>query len=1110
MKLCLSFLLVLVCSCYVSASSFAQKIRIEEHNASLHQIFEEIKSQTGYSFVYNSNKIKSTQTSIKVQDATLEQTLAALFRNLPFSYKIVKTNVLVKEDQTKTLAFAAPVKTIAAPSVAAQSIIKGRVTDSKGESLPGATVAVKGTSFSMLTDNNGNFSFDLNPQENTLVISYIGFLPKEVAASASFQTVVLLEDIQALGEVVVVGYGTQKKVNLTGSVSTIGSEQLERRPIVSTSTALQGLAPGVTVTSQTGAPGADGGQIRIRGVNSFGGSDSSPLVLIDGIAGTMDLVDVNLIESISVLKDAASAAIYGSRAANGVILITTKRAGKDKIAFNYKGYSGWQEATAIPKVTDGMTFMRIFNEANMNDSGYELYSPEAIEEFRQEYAKDPDNFDWQKAILNGSGFTQNHFASLSAGSGKIRIAPSISYVSQDGIIKNTGFERYTVRNNMDINPTENLSIKFDMSVTNTDRLQIANEGSIWNYLGRMPTNIPIRRNGLWSEGWVKNNPVGFIEDGGNRKANNLELFGNLTLNYKPVEWLSLTGIVAPRYRTRNNHTFIKSVMTYNDDGTEAGALNTFTELTETASRYYFGNYQFLSSATKSWNGHTFKLLAGVSRETYDEKYLMGYRRDFTYDTYEVLTAGANNETKDNDGTQSQWELASAFGRFNYDFRNKYLFEANLRYDGTSRFIGKNRWGAFPSFSAGWRISEEAFLQDAKHTVNELKLRASWGKLGNQNIGTSYYPFAETLAVGSISMADQIYQLVTLNTMSNPDLRWEETTMTGVGLDTRLFNRLSITADWYTKDTDGILLTLYTSQLTGLNPPYQNAARVRNDGLEFSAQYDNQWGDFRLGLGVNYSNIKNEIIDMKGQTSGALLRQQEGSAINSIYGYIADGFYQSEEEIEAGPTQFGTLHPGDIRYKDLAGAFDENGNPIPDGKITDDDKVIIGSTIPQHTYGATIDLGWKGFRLNAILQGVGKADGYLNSHYVIPAVNSSAIKTWQLDYWTEENRDAEFPRLSVTSTNNTQNSTFWKRNAAYLRLKNIQVGYEIPKKLLSKVGIGGLYIYANGQNLFTKTNFWQGYDPEVAYDAGASDGVSLGGANYYPQVKVYSFGIDLKF
>lgn len=1108
-KLCLPFLLVLVCSCYVSASSFAQKIRINEHNASLHQIFEEIKSQTGYSFIYNSNKVRSTLTSIKVQDASLEQTLKTLFNDLPFSYKIVKTNILVKEEPYRAVP-KAPEKAVPAAAPAVQSIIKGRVTDAKGEALPGATVAVKGTSFSMLTDEKGNFSFHLNPQGKTLLVSYIGFLPKEATASASFQTLILQEDIQALGEVVVVGYGTQKKVNLTGSVSTIGSEQLERRPIVSASTALQGLAPGVTVTSQTGAPGADGGQIRIRGVNSFGGSDSSPLVLIDGIAGTMDLVDVNLIESISVLKDAASAAIYGSRAANGVILITTKRAGKDQITFNYKGYTGWQEATAIPKVTDGMTFMRVFNEANMNDSGYELYSPEAIEEFRQEYEKDPDNFDWQKAILNGTGFTHNHFASLSAGSGKIRVVPSISYVSQDGIIKNTGFERYTVRNNMDINATENLSIKFDMSVTNTDRLQIANEGSIWNYLGRMPTNIPIRRNGLWSEGWVKNNPVGFIEDGGNRKANNLELFGNLSMNYKPIKWLSLTGVVAPRYRTRNNHTFIKSVMTFNDDGTEAGALNTFTELTETASRYYFGNYQFLAEATKTWNEHNLKFLAGVSRETYDEKYLMGYRRDFTYDNYEVLTAGANNETKDNDGTQSQWELASAFGRFNYDFRNKYLFEANLRYDGTSRFIGKNRWGAFPSFSAGWRISEEDFLQDAQHIVSELKLRASWGKLGNQNIGSSYYPFAETLAVGSISMGDKIHQLVTLNTMSNPDLRWEETTMTGIGLDAKLLKRLSITADWYTKDTDGILLTLYTSQLTGLNPPYQNAARVRNDGLEFSVQYDNQWGDFKLGLGLNYADIKNEIIDMKGQTSGALLRQQEGSAINSIYGYLADGFYQSQEEIAAGPTQFGTLHPGDIRYRDIAGALDAHGNSIPDGKINDDDKVIIGNTIPRHTYGANIDLGWKGLRLNALFQGVGQVDGYLNSHYVIPAANSSAIKTWQLDYWTEANRDAEFPRLSVTSTNNTQNSSFWKRNAAYLRLKNIQIGYQLPANLLRKAGIGGLYIYANGQNLFTKTSFWQGYDPEVAYDAGAADGVSLGGANYYPQVKVYSLGIDLKF
>ncbi|HWV71512.1 MAG TPA: TonB-dependent receptor [Pseudosphingobacterium sp.] len=993
--------------------------------------------------------------------------------------------------------------------------INGQITDNEGQPLAGANIRVIELNKSISANHDGNFSLSVPSGTYSLDITYVAYQTQRktgivvAPGGNAVVNITLIEEIGALNEVVVVGYGKQKKVNLTGSVASISGEQLERRPIVSTSTALQGLAAGVTVTSQTGSPGDDGGQIRVRGVNSFGGSDSSPLVLIDGIAGSIDMIDVNLIESISVLKDAASAAIYGSRAANGVILITTKRATDGEFLVNYKGYAGWQEATRIPEVTDGLTFMRVFNEANQNDNGDVLYSDAAIEEFKEKYAADPGNFDWQKAILNGSGFTNNHFVSLTANAGKIRVMPSVGYVSQNGIIKNTGFKRYVVRNNMDITPNDKFSMKFDIALTNGDRRQIANEGDVWNYLGRMPTNIPIRRNGLWSEGWVNKNPVAFIEDGGNKKVNNIELFGNLNINFKPVEWLSLTGIIAPRYRTSNSHTFVKSVMTYNDDGTEAGAANTFTELTETGYRYLFGNYQFLAATSNTWNDHTFKFLAGTSRETYDEKYLMGYRRNFTYDTYEVLTAGANDETKDNNGTHDQWLLVSAFGRFNYDYKDRYLFEANFRYDGTSRFIKRNRWAFFPSFSAGWRISEESFMTGSKNTINQLKLRTSWGKLGNQNIGSSYYPFTETLAVGSISMADKIYQLVTLNTMANPDLRWEETTMTGIGIDAVLFKRFSVTADWYKKNTDGILLTLNTSQLIGLNSPYQNAAKVRNTGWEISSRYDNQWGDFKLGVGLNLSDVKNEITDMKGQTSGSLLRQQEGYAVNSIYGYIADGLYQSQDEIDAGPTQFGTLHPGDIKYKDLAGAFDEKGNAIPDGIINDDDKTIIGSTIPRYTYGLNLDFGWKGFRLGAFLQGVGKVDGYLNSHYVIPAVNSSAIKTWQLDYWTEENRDATFPRVSITSANNSQNSNFWMKSAAYVRLKNIQIGYALPKNILKKIGVSDLYLYVNGQNLFTGTDFWQGYDPEVAYDAGAADGVSLGGAAYYPQVKVYSFGIDVK-
>lgn len=998
----------------------------------------------------------------------------------------------------------------AMPATAQQKTISGKITDENNQPLEGVSVNLKSGRAGTATDSNGNFSLNVPNSNGVLVISMVGYLQSEVAIGGnSTINVTLYKEAAGLNEVVVVGYGTQKKVNLTGSVSTISSKQIERRPNISTSNALQGLAPGVTVTSQTGSPGGDQGQIRIRGINSFGGSSSNPLVIIDGVAGSLDDVDANLIESVSILKDAASSAIYGSRAANGVILITTKRA-KDKLSVNYKGYVGKQTPTAIPKVTDGLTYMQVFNDASMNDNGTTIYSDQDIEDFRQKHAADPSNYDWQDAIFQGSGLTHSHFVSVMANSGIVRVAPSLSYVEQEGLIKNTNFKRYVFRNNLDITPSDKFSIRFDVAVTNKDRRQIADEGTIWNYLGRMPTNIPIRYGDKWSDGWVKINPVGYIAEGGNRKTNNLEFYGNLNLTYKPTKWLSLTGMVAPRYLTRNNHVFTKSVMTYYEDGSEAGAGNTFTDLTESAYRYFYGTYMFQANAQKSFGNHNFSVLGGTSRETYDEKFLSGYRRDFTYDTYEVLNAGADNATKDNSGTQNQWALISAFGRFNYDYDGKYLFEANLRYDGTSRFIKNNRWAAFPSVSVGWVLSREAFMEDIADVVRMLKIRGSWGKLGNQNIGTSYYPFAEPLSLSSVSMGGNIYQMVTQTTLSNPNLRWEETEMRGIGIDANLFNKLSFTFDYYDKTTDGILLKLNTSQLTGLASPYQNAAVVSNKGWEVSARYDDKLGDIDFGIGFNLSDVKNRIVDMKGQTSGDLLRQQEGYAINSIYGYMANGLYQSQDEINNGPTQIGALKPGDVRYIDVAGAVDADGKDIPDGKITDADKVIIGSTIPRYTYGGNLDLGWKGIRLSAFVQGVGKADGYLNAHYVIPLANSSAVKPWQLDYWREDNRDAALPRVSVTSTNNTQNSTLWMKSAAYLRLKNIQLGYDIPKAISKRLGLQSAFIYVNGQNLFTKTKFYEGYDPEINYNAGASDGVSLGAGNFYPQIKVFTFGIDIKF
>lgn len=989
----------------------------------------------------------------------------------------------------------------AGPTLAQQSKkITGKIISTEGEALESVSIRLK-SSDNAITASDANGLYAVEAKEgDVLVFSLLGYQDtEERVGSSSSLNVILQPDLSELDEVVVVGFGTQKKGNLTGSVSIIESGQLERRPNVSTSAALQGLAPGVTVTTQTGSPGGDGGQIRIRGISSFGGSDSSPLIIIDGVASSIDNIDYNLIENITVLKDAASAAIYGSRAANGVILITTKRA-KDRLAVDYKGYAGFQSPTAIPEVTNGFNYMDVFNKASINDGNDTLYFERDIEDFRKLYEADPKNFDWQDAILQGSGFTQNHFVSLNANSGIIRAAPSFSYVTQDAVIKNTGFERYTLRNNMDITPSEKFNIKFDISLTNRNRKQIANEGTVWNYLGRMPTIIPIRRSGLWSEGWVSNNPVAFIEDGGNRTSNNIELFGNLTLNYQPTSWLNLIGTVAPRYVTQNVHNFITRIETYNEDGSSAGSANPTTELTETASRFLYENYFFTATADKNIGDHDFKVMLGTSREAYNEKYLMGYRRDFIYDTYEVLDAGANDETRQNSGNIQEWLLISTFGRFNYAFKNRYLFEANLRYDGSSRFAPAHQWAMFPSFSAGWTISEESFMEPLRGTINQFKIRGSWGKLGNQNIGSSYYPFASELATGSISMGGGTFPILTQNDLANPDLKWEATTMSGLGLDLMLFNKLSVNIDWYSKTTDDILMRLYVSQLYGMNAPFQNVGKVSNKGWEIATRYNDSFGDFKVGVGVNLSDVKNKILNMQSSTMGTFLRQQEGYPINSIFGYIAEGYYQTQEEIDAGPSQFGTLQPGDIRYRDITG----------DGRLSDDDKVIIGSTIPRYTYGVNLDFGYKGFKLNTFLQGVGKVDGYLNSHYVIPTVNVSSIKPWQLDYWTPENRDATLPRLSIASTNNTQNSTFWMKSAAYMRLKNLQFGYEIPNDLLSKLKINGAFIYINGQNLFTRTNFYEGYDPEINYNASASEGVSIGGGAYYPQVKVYTFGIDLKF
>ena len=992
--------------------------------------------------------------------------------------------------------------------------ISGTVSDSENYPLVGASIVIEGTHIGTTTDANGAFRIQA-AEGQQLTISYLGYKSHTVTiGKQTFLDIRLDSDNSIINEVVVVGYDIQKKVNLTGSVASISSENFSTRPIVSSSTALQGVAPGVTVTTQSGAPGDDGGMIRIRGIGTFGGSSAAPLVLIDGVEGTLDAVDATQIDRISVLKDAASSAIYGSRAANGVILVTTKRGKKGYTSVSYRGYIGWQSPTDLPETVNAEEYMILSRETSENDGKTSIYTDEYIARYRENNRIDPDNYpltDWRDQILTGSGFTHNHNLAFTTSTDRVSVMTSFGYLDQKGIIKLTDYVRYNVRNNMTVEFNDKLSMKFDVSLVNGDRKRIPQQNTLFNYMNtRDPLILSRWSTGYWaalSGGSVNILPT-LEGDGGNVRNNTLRLNGATTLTYKPVKWLTLEGMVAPRYVTTNNHTFVKKMQFYSDAyGTLSTSSNTtYSYLDESANRSFYGNYLFTAALQHTFaKNHYVKLLLGASRETFDQKTLSAHRENYAYPDYDVIGAGEDNETKDNDGRRYQWALQSFFGRINYNFKERYLFEANIRFDGSSRFAKGNRWGIFPSFSGAWRITEEPFMTNIRHTLNELKIRASYGQLGNQNIGSSYYPTVQDLAVGSISVNEVITPLVTLNTLANPDITWETSEMYDVGIDATLFNKLNVTADWYYKTTYDILMKLDIPQSIGLGAPYQNAGTVRNVGWEVSVGYNNRWKDFTFGVEANLSDVVNKIIDMKGTTGGSgPIRNQEGSAINSIYGLKCIGMARTQAEadyVNENCPQYGTkIKAGDLVYADMN----------DDNKIDDSDFTIIGGTIPRYTFGLNLHFGWKGLALSAFFQGVGKVDGYLSSYYVQPCQQGGTFRKEHLDRWTEETPNGKYPRLTMTDSNNWKTSSFWMRSAAYCRLKNIQLSYTLPKQWMSKLHMKSAMIFVNAQNLFTFTDFYQGFDPEVAY-SGSDDGVELGAVAYnYPQVKTITMGIELKF
>lgn len=1081
----------------LQAKSFSQQLSYKKKATKVESAFKYLEDKTNFVILYDLKELKSLKPmDINISNASVTQFLNTLLKDLPYDYTIEDKTILINKVNK-------PAKRVSTPSskvttvAPIQQTLRGVVKAEDGSALEAVSIVDVNSKQGASTDASGNFQITINSFPTTLRFSLVGYATAErqVTSASQVLNISLAPQVSDLDEVVVVGYGTQKKVNLTGAVAVVKSEQLTKQPVGQASTALQGAAPGLTVTQGSGQPGRDDGGLRIRGIGTLG--NANPLVLIDGVEGNINNVNTNDIENISVLKDASSAAIYGSRAANGVILVTTKRAKNEGVTVDYNNYAGWQTPTQMTDMVSGLDHMNLLNEAYTNTGKSPIFTEQMIKDYTAGMESNPDRFpntDWQNLTMKNNAFMQNHYIAAQGGSEKVKVLGSLGFFDQDGILENTNFRRYNFRLNSDLQISNKVSAALDFFFTKSELKEPAGgTTNIFHWMRRIPANqAGILSTGQYGEGWNGDNPIAKARDGGLNLENPLNSVFNIDLKYKPIDGMTVNLVYSPKYEINHEKLFYNTVQSYYWNGDKAYLTPQKNSLTEKYEQYWYNNLRAVVSYEKTLaSDHNFNVMAGFQQEDQRDNFLSGYREIFLIPELQELNAG-NQENNIARGTSSEWSLRSVFGRLNYDFQGKYLFEANARYDGSSRFAVGNKFSFFPSFSAGWRVSQEPFMESLSSVVSDMKIRGSWGKLGNQNI-TGLYSFASYFNIGATNYAfgENISTGAALTTMANSDIRWETTNVSNVGLDLTLWRNLNITADYYYRKTSGILLQLDISRYLGFStPPFQNAGVVENKGWDVSVAYNNAIGDFKYNVAINLSDVQNKILDMRGVLRTGLTVNHEGHPIGSLYGYEAIGYFSSAEDVAGSPTQIGNIAPGDIKYKD------QNG----DGKIDAADEIIMGSPIPRYTYSANLGASYRGLDIALFFQGVGKADGYLFGQGIMPFYQGGTIQEQHKDRWTPDNPNGSFPRFAFNENNNIQNSTFWMKNAAYLRLKNVTLGYTVPLPASANMPLRALRIFASGQNLFTKTNFWNGYDPEGP--------ISTGG--WYPQMKVYSFGLSAKF
>lgn len=982
--------------------------------------------------------------------------------------------------------------------------VSGIVTDSSGEPVIGASITEKGTSNGTISDVKGHFGISVSSTA-ILQISFIGYRTEEVTASPAKTSlkVILRENSEQLEEVVVVGYGVQKKANLTGSVASVNFKDVNTMPVANTTNMLQGRLPGVVLTNNGAQAGKDTPEIRIRGVGTLSGNND-PMVLIDGVEASVAQIaqiPAGDIDNVSVLKDAASASIYGVRAANGVILITTKRGMESKPAISYSGSIALQEATVLPDYVGSYDWAKMYNDAQ----GTDFYTPEMLQKIQD--GSDPDHFantDWTRELFHTAAMHQHHL-SVSGGGKDTHYMISTSYFNQSGILKETGYERFNFRSNVDAKlgiVKIGLNLAGSKEKTDAPVKNITGDGLMRALTWYTRPTVPVKySNGHWGcvdgtsiSQTVFKNPVEELYQG-KKDDYSYHFDGNVFAEVDIWKGLKFRSSLAYKFFMNDVSTFVpKDMRVYDADG---NVLNTMG--TNSVNDYHYLSTTYTNENILTYNvrigKHEIAALLGHSVQAWREDLTNAYKENLSTDNlYELDAATANPNAT---GSAAEYALQSFFGRVNYNYDNRYLFEFNIRRDGSSRMPKANRYANFPSFSAAWVLTNESFMQNVE-PLTSFKLRGSWGKLGNQEIGN--YSYAPTMAAkynyyfGNqkvIGMADNI--------VANDKIKWETTTITDVGFDASFWKgRISITFDWYNKLTSDILLKLampYT-YIGFLDAPLQNAGKVQNRGWELSANYFDHKGDFSWNVGFNLSSVRNKIVDDSGgiDQKWETTINREGYPIGAYYGLKAIGIYRTEADLNRTNSkgevikQDGTMPAlGDIMYEDT----DDSGN------VTSDDRVIIGNPFPKMSYSFNLGFSWKGIDVSTFWQGVAGIYRYNWSQATIS--NGGNMTTEWLDRWSEGNPNGSMPRLG--NTENEVYSSFWLKKSDYLRLKNMEIGYTFPAHWLKGIGVQNVRFYVAGTNLLTFTPL-KNYDPEKSSGDMRND--------VHPNTRTYSFGVNVKF